>query len=113
MIVPVRWSNAIRALPSGSLSVSSGQRLILGLRPEHLHVGARGSIACLVYSSLPRGMETILRLRLVSLDLHAVVFGSPDFAMGAKVRMKLSGNDFLLFDEASTERISKGSLRTL
>ncbi len=74
---------------------------------------ARGSIACRVYSSLLRGIETILRLRLISLDLHAVVFGSPDFAMGAKVRMKLSGNDFLLFDEASTERISKGSLRTL
>jgi len=82
MIIPVRWSNTIRALPSGTLSVSSGQRLILGLRPEHLHVGERGSIACRVYSSLPSGMETTLRLRLGSLDLHAVIFGSSHFAMG-------------------------------
>lgn len=95
------------------IPIRSGQRLILGLRPEHIAIDEQGAFTCQVYSSLPSGMETILRLKLGDLDLNAVIFGNLDFAMGSTVRVSLKGNEFLLFDEASTERIALGSLEQL
>jgi len=95
----------------GTPSVPDGKRLTLGLRPEMISLGETGAITGEVYSSLPSGMETIVRVHIGNTALLSVVFGSIDFEVNAKVGISLDSDRYVLFDGDSTERIAIGKLR--
>ena len=58
-------------------------------------------------------METTLSVAIDDIVLSAVAFGSIDFAMDSEVKINFSGNRYVLFDKASTNKLTLGSLRVI
>ena len=91
-------------------SVSKGQQLVLGLRPENLTLVERGSVNGTVYSALPSGMETTVILQIRDTLLTSVVFGNLDFSTDGEIGLELNHDNYILFDKSSEKRIGAGSL---
>ncbi len=70
---------------SGSISLREGQEITLGIRPEYLRIGPEGRVAAKVYSTLPSGMETVVKVTLGEQLLTSVVFGAIDFEVDADI----------------------------
>ena len=82
--------------------------VVLGIRPEHIEIGGDGKLEAKVYSTLPSGMETTVKLDLNGIPLTAVVFGDVDFPVDRKVRLSFS--KAVLFDRQSGKNIANGTL---
>ena len=91
----------------GEISFSGGE-VVVGIRPEHVRIGDEG-IEASVYSTLPAGMETTVRLDVNGMPLTAVVFGDVDYPVDSKVRFELS-KTAVLFDKSSGKNVALGSL---
>jgi ABC-type sugar transport system ATPase subunit len=83
---------------------------ILGIRPEFIKIGDNGSLPAEIYSALPTGMETTVKLRVGEFILTGVVFGGVDYKIGAKASLDVGGNEILLFDRKSGKLMASGSL---
>ena len=82
--------------------------LVLGIRPEYIRLGEEGILAK-VWSTLPSGMETTVKLHLGETELTAVVFGDVDYAVDSEVRFTFS-KTAILFDKATGKNIARGPL---
>lgn len=98
---------------SGSITVKREQALQLGLRPEHIRIDSESKLRGKVYSTLPSGMETIVKVEVGGLILTAVVFGSVDFAVNQEVGVNIEQANTLLFDSKSSQNIGCGSIQVL
>ena len=87
-----------------------GAEAVLGVRPEFLPLTEDGAIAGHVYSTLPTGMETTLRVACGGAMLTSVVFGSVDYPVDTPVRLSMTGNRLALFDKASGNSVGTGSV---
>ena len=83
---------------------------ILGIRPEAIQISEKGKIPAEVYSSMPTGMETTVRLRVGKLLLTGVSFGKITFALEEKVRFDFGKAEVVLFSARSGRLISTGTL---
>ena len=83
---------------------------ILGIRPEFIRIGDEGALPAEIYSALPTGMETTVKLRVGEFILTGVVFGGVDYKIGAKAKLDVAGNEILLFDRKSGKLMASGSL---
>lgn len=81
-------------------AVKAGAQYTLGLRPENIVLTEQGGLPAKIYSTLPSGMETVVRLDLEGIRLTAVVFGSVDFAVNEAVQVAFSSPANILFDVA-------------
>ena len=88
------------------------QDVILGLRPEYVQISNEGSVKGEIYSSLPSGMETTLRLKVKDYVFSSVLFGSLDFKVGEKLPLSLPGETIVLFD-SNGNYSGEGSLEIL
>ena len=87
-----------------------GAEAVLGVRPEFLPLTEDGAIAGHVYSTLPTGMETTLRVACGDAMLTSVVFGSVDYPVDTPVRLSMTGSRLVLFDKASGNSVGVGSV---
>ena len=87
-----------------------GAEAVLGVRPEFLPLTEDGAIAGHVYSTLPTGMETTLRVACGDAMLTSVVFGSVDYPVDTPVRLSMTGSRLALFDKASGKSAGVGSV---
>jgi multiple sugar transport system ATP-binding protein len=85
---------------NGLAAVQAGADYTLGLRPENIVLTKAGGLPAKIYSTLPSGMETVVRLDLEGIRLTAVVFGSVDFAVNETVQVAFSSPANILFDAA-------------
>ena len=76
----------------------SGSDVVVGIRPEYIHIGMQEGIDATVYSTLPSGMETTVKLDAGGTQLTAVVFGDVDYPVDAKVKFSFS-KTAILFDK--------------
>ena len=83
---------------------------VIGIRPEAIRIDPKGKIAAEVYSSMPTGMETTVRLRLGNLLLTGVAFGKITFALEEKVKFDFGKSEVILFSARSGRLISTGTL---
>lgn len=83
---------------------------ILGIRPEAIRIDKKAKIPAEVYSSMPTGMETTVRLRLGNLLLTGVSFGKITFALEEKVHFDFGKAEVVLFAARSGRLISTGTL---
>lgn len=83
---------------------------VIGVRPEAIEICENGGVEGEIYSAMPTGMETTVRVRIGSLLLTGVVFGGITYALGQKVHIRIKGNDIMLFSRKSDRLISTGSL---
>ncbi len=84
--------------------------LVLGIRPEFIHIAGDGALDGEIYGAMPTGMESTIKIRVDDFLLTGVVFGSALFKIGEKVRVDIAGDNVVLFDRKSGKRIAFGSL---
>ncbi len=85
---------------------------LLGIRPEFIKIDTKeGDIDAEIYSALPTGMETTVKLRIGDYILTGVIFGGVDYVMGEKVKLSFGSTGILLFDRKSGELVSAGQLK--
>jgi len=95
---------------TSSITIQDGQELLLGIRPEDIVISEEGEAEGKIYSTLPSGMETIVKIDLDGLILTCVVFGSVDFKMDETVRISFKSENNVLFDRQSEQNIATGKL---
>lgn len=83
---------------------------VIGVRPEFLSLKEDGPIAGEVYSAMPTGMETTVKIRVGEFLLTGVVFGGVLYRIGQKVTVDFRGNDVILFSRKNGKRIAQGRL---
>ena len=89
------------------------ENVVLGIRPEHIGILEDGSMKASIYTTLPTGMETTVKIRLGEQILSAVVFGSVDYAVDQPIAHRFLDSQILLFDKATGDRIAVGKLEEI
>ncbi len=84
---------------------------VLGIRPEFIKVSETGTLVGEVYSAMPTGMETTLKLKVGNYLFTSVVFGGVLYEIGQMVKLEFSGNGIMLFSRKNGKIISLGSLK--
>ena len=84
--------------------------VILGIRPDYVQISEHGSAEGTVFSTLPAGMETTVKINSHGTILTSVVFGSVDYDIDKKVSFDFSGNSIILFDKETEANIAMGHL---
>ena len=89
-----------------------GANTVVGVRPEFMAVSEKGEgIEGKVYSTLPSGMETTVKIHYGDQIFTSVVFGGVDYAVNQPIHFSFRGKDILLFGKESGKRIGVGGIR--
>ena len=94
----------------GDEEVLTNEDLVLGVRPEFLDICENGALEGEIYSAMPTGMETTVKVRIGEFLLTGVVFGGVLYQIGQKVRVDFRGSDVVLFSRKNGRLIAQGSL---
>ena len=94
----------------GDEAVLSDEDFVLGVRPEFLSISEHGALEAEVYSAMPTGMETTVKLRIGEYLLTGVIFGGVLYQIGQKVRVDFEGDHMVLFSRKNGRLITQGSL---
>lgn len=84
---------------------------VIGIRPEFMRIEEDGKLETDVYSAMPSGMETTVKLRVGEFIITSVVFGGVDYKVNAKANVNIIGREILLFDRKSQKLIAAGELK--
>lgn len=84
---------------------------VIGIRPEFLRIDDDGKLETEVYSAMPSGMETTVKLRVGEYIVTSVVFGGVDYRVNAKANVNIVGKEIVLFDRKSQKLIAMGELK--
>ncbi|MCQ2553507.1 MAG: ABC transporter ATP-binding protein [Clostridia bacterium] len=107
--VPFNYHVAlIEAEDYGDEVVLTDEDYVIGIRPEF--VTTEGTIDGEVYSSMPTGMETTLRIAVGNNIITGVMFGGVVYNLGDKVKVGFKGNNAILFDRKTGRKIALGAL---
>ena len=87
----------------------TGKDVVVGIRPEYIRISDEGARHANVYSPLPAGMETTVKLDVEGTMLTAVVFGDVDYPVDCPVQFDFS-KTAILFDKATGKNIACGTL---
>ena len=83
---------------------------VIGVRPERIRVVETGGIEGEIYSAMPTGMETTVRIRVGNFLLTGVVFGEITYAIGEKVHIEFAEDGIMLFSRISGKLIGTGTV---
>ena len=84
--------------------------IVVGIRPEFVRV-EQGELTGKIYTTLPAGMETTVKLDIDGIVVTSVVFGSVDYPVNSEIKFEIVGNGVILFDANSRKKLGMGSLR--
>lgn len=87
--------------------LTAGQRVIFGIRPEHLLLG-KGGFALTVAVIEPTGSETHVISHFGTQDVVAVFRERHSFAIGQQISLYPEAEHVVLFDATSGARIGQG-----
>ena len=87
----------------------TGKDVVVGIRPEYIRISDEGARHANVYSTLPAGMETTVKLDVEGTMLTAVVFGDVDYPVDCPVKFDFS-KTAILFDKVTGKNIACGTL---
>ena len=87
---------------------------ILGIRPEAIALKtedtSKRALKGKIYSAMPTGMETTIRVNIDGFILTGVIFGASSFKLDEEVEIDITGQNIMLFDRKSQQFITLGSL---
>ena len=95
---------------AGERPAPTPEDYVIGVRPEMIEIREDGGIEAEVYSAMPTGMDTTVRLRIGNFLLTGVVFGGVTYEIGARVRIGFKKNGIMLFDRMNGRLIGTGGL---
>ena len=84
---------------------------VLGVRSEYIDIVEKGKLHAEVYSAMPTGKETTIRLKIGNFLLTGDVFGAIDYPIGTKVDLDFKGEHIMLFDRKSQKLLTLGELK--
>ena len=84
--------------------------IILGIRPEYISINPKGKITGKVFSTLPAGMETTVKIDVNGTIITAVVFGNVDYKVEKEIKFDINGSSCIIFDKTTTENILMGRI---
>ena len=87
-------------------------KAVVGIRPEFIKLG-EGQFSGVVYTTLPSGMETTVKIKCGDDMVTAVVFGSVDYSHSLDMNFSVSGNGILLFSKESGKMLSTGTIEMM
>ncbi len=96
---------AIRGAPGAAVLAGRGAGRILGVRPEHVALVARGGVPGSVTSAEYHGADTVLTVQVGEESLLVRAPGRAGLAEGAAVRLGWDADATHLFDAASGARL--------
>ncbi|MBQ3791602.1 MAG: ABC transporter ATP-binding protein, partial [Clostridia bacterium] len=82
---------------------------VVGVRPEMIEIREDGGLLGEVYSAMPTGMETTVRVKVGNYLLTGVVFGGITYEIGEKVHIGFKKGGIMLFSRKSGSLIETGS----
>ncbi|MBO2517036.1 MAG: ABC transporter ATP-binding protein [Clostridiales bacterium] len=85
----------------------AGGDVTVGIRPEYVKICDDGVCSATVYSTLPSGMETTVKLDADGMNLTAVVFGDVDYPVDSTVRFNIV-KEAILFDKSTGRNVLRG-----
>ena len=83
---------------------------VIGVRPEFVTICEDGPIEGEIFSAMPTGMETTVRIRVGNYLLTGVIFGGITYKIGEKVRIRFNGDGTTLFSRENGRLIATGRL---
>ena len=87
------------------------QDYVLAVRPEFIKIHEEAKIKAKIYSAMPSGMETTVKIQIGNYLLTAVVFGGIDYLIDQDIAFEFSGKEVLLFDRQTGNLVSQGSIQ--
>lgn len=85
-------------------------QVTIGVRPEFLPIEQNGALEGKVYSTLPTGMETTVKVDCAGTMLTSVVFGNVDYPVDMPICLSPKGDQLMLFDQETGDALGQGSL---
>ena len=104
-------ANTVEFAATQELTIPNDKSLVLGIRPEYLQISEDGELEATVFSSLPSGMETIVKLKSGGMLLTSVLFGNKDFKVDEKVFLSSNSTLCSLYDRDSGEMQYQGKIK--
>ena len=92
-------------------SIASNNDFVIGVRPEFIHLSEQGALEGEIYSAMPTGMETTVKIKIGDFLLTGVVFGGVLYQIGQKVRLDFDGDAIVLFSRKNGKMITLGTLK--
>ncbi len=86
-----------------------GKELVIGIRPEDIRISDSG-LKAVVYSVLPSGMETIIRVKVGDLFLSLVTFGRTEVSPDDVSYLEFPEDKYILFNKETGKNIGLGSI---
>ena len=83
---------------------------VVGVRPEFVTICEDGPVEGEIFSAMPTGMETTVRIRVGNFLLTGVIFGGITYRIGEKVHLRFSGEGTTLFSRENGRLVSTGKL---
>ena len=83
---------------------------MIGIRPEFIRICDDGAIEGEVFSAMPTGMETTVRIRVMNYLLTGVVFGGVLYKIGQKIRLSFAGDGAVLFSRVNGRFVACGKV---
>ena len=84
--------------------------LVLGVRPEFVQMDEQNGIKGEVFSAMPTGMETTLKIRVGDYLVTGVIFGGITFKIGQTIFFGFREKQAMLFDKLSGRLLAHGTL---
>ena len=84
---------------------------VIGVRPECVSICENGALEGEIFSAMPTGMETTVKVRVGEFLFTGVVFGGITYKIGQKVRVSFTGENILLFSRENGKLITCGTLK--
>jgi ABC-type sugar transport system ATPase subunit len=83
---------------------------VIGVRPEFIKISEQGAITGEIYSAMPTGMETTVRVKIGNYLLTGVIFGGVIYKIGQIVRLSFEGDGIVLFNRKNGNIMTLGSV---
>ena len=83
----------------------------IGVRPEFVTICEDGPIEGEIFSAMPTGMETTVRIKVGNYLLTGVIFGGITYRIGEKIHLRFSGEGATLFSRENGRLVASGKLQ--
>lgn len=81
---------------------------VIGIRPEFIRISDDGPIDGEIFSAMPTGMETTVRIKVLNYLLTGVVFGGVLYKIGQKIKLSFAGDGTVLFSRVNGRLVCCG-----
>jgi len=86
---------------------------VMGLRPEFIKIKEDGKLKGSIYSSMPTGMETTVKIDINGYLLTGVVFGNINFKIGQEIHFDIETEKAMLFSKANQRFVALGRIEVV